>query len=293
MWPATKADRRRVLAAGTIAGIAALVAVALGRRAPRLYRLGLVAPFEGLFRNDGYDALSVCRAAVSDWNAAARPLGLQLQVWAVDDGNDPIQSVTRARELVGDPLVVAVVGHATPECGAASAPIYAEAGLLQVSPITLPRGTSGDSPTAVSVGPAPSQVARIVSDTEPDMQVQEANLGLLSLALQLGSAPRPERMLLANGYCSAPLVQSFPDVEFSAVCRSSAASLPELVSLAASRTLAAVSEAARYHGQLTRQAVLEACLSAARKDGWVADGSAWYEPGSAITVARCRRQPNA
>lgn len=284
MWPATKAGRRRFLvAAGSLAAYAAVLGIARQQRSPRLYRLGLVAPFEGIFRNDGYDALAVCRAAVAEWNAAAGPLPARLQVWAVDDGNDPAVAVRRARELAGDPLIVAAVGHLTPETSAAAAPVYREAGLLQTSPSPLPPiSTPAASPLPLSMGVPPS-----VSSAVWPADAEEPLTGLLELALALGSSPLPSRVLLRTGYCSAHLAQTFPEVAFSAVVAEDAPSLEALVVAAVGRALEAIGTAVR-EGSVTRERVLEAALASAQTENWRQDGLALYRPNVVPTVHSCR-----
>ncbi len=295
MWPATRAGRRRFLAAaGSLAAYAAVLGIARQQRSPRLYRLGLVAPFEGIFRNDGYDALAICRAAVSEWNAAAGALRARLQVWAVDDGNDPEVAVRRARELAGDPLVVAVVGHVTPETGAIAAPVYREAGLLQISPTPLPPAPApAAGPVPLSVG-APPSVSRAVSrvgavsrgGAVSRVSAEEPPAGLLELALALGSSPPPSSVLLRAGYCSAPLAQAFPEVDFSAVVAEDTPSLDLLVMTAVRRALAAISAAVR-EGVINRERVLEAAIASAQNEGWVEEGVALYRPNVVATVVSC------
>ncbi len=293
MCPATREGRRRFLALGALSSLAALSAGCRPWRSPRLYRLGLVAPFEGLFRNDGYDALDRCRASVSQWNAAARAHGAQLQVWAVDDGNDPELAARRARELVGDPLVLAVVGHATPETGTAGAQLYSAAGLLQVSPTPLAQFDRADAraPT-LSVGVRPSRVAEVLATHAPLSDAPLADAGLLELALRLASPDRPQSLRLTTGYCPDPLVRIYPGLEFSAAVDPAQPRLADLVAAAASRSLKALAEVAAAGSALTRAAVMEAALAAAEREGWVQEGGVWYPPGGEVAVLPCRPVPN-
>jgi branched-chain amino acid transport system substrate-binding protein len=71
--------------------------------------------------------------AIADINAAGGLLGNQLRAVTADDFCDPQQAVVAAHKLVDDGVVL-VVGH---YCSGASIPaskIYAEAGILQISP---------------------------------------------------------------------------------------------------------------------------------------------------------------
>lgn len=62
-----------------------------------------------------------------------RGRGLDVEVKAVDDLEDERAAVEVARELVADPTVIAVVGHKNSGPSKAAAPVYAEAGLAQVT----------------------------------------------------------------------------------------------------------------------------------------------------------------
>ncbi len=274
MWPATRAGRRRLLAAaGAVAGYAALTGIARRQRSPRLYRIGLAAPFEGFFRNDGYDALAACRAVVAQWDAEFSALNVRLQVWAVDDGNDPDVAVRRAMELAGDPLVVAVIGHLTPETSAAAAPTYHDAGLLQVSPPPLPPiSPPSSAPLPMSLG-VPSSAPSAGSGH----LTSESRTDLLHLALSLGSTEGPASVMLTAGYCSIPLVRTFPNVAFSAIVPEDTPSLELLVAAAMRCVLDAITAAVR-EGALSREVVLRAAQASAGDEGWVQKGSALYRP---------------
>ena len=69
-------------------------------------KIGLLAPFEGLHRESGYEALSAMRAALADYpldDFEALPL-------ALDTSADPAQARRAAAKLLRDDSVVAVVG---------------------------------------------------------------------------------------------------------------------------------------------------------------------------------------
>ena len=65
--------------------------------------------------------------------ADARDEGLDVEVKAVDDLENEAAAKAVARELVADPAVIAVVGHKNSGPSKAAAPVYAEAGLAQVT----------------------------------------------------------------------------------------------------------------------------------------------------------------
>lgn len=63
----------------------------------------------------------------------ARDRGFDLDVVAADDKEDEGIAVEAARELVADPALIAVVGHKNSGPSKAAGPVYAEAGLAQVT----------------------------------------------------------------------------------------------------------------------------------------------------------------
>ncbi len=96
---------------------------------PRVVKIGLVAPFEGVYRAIGYDAVYAARLAIREINAAGGVGDAQLELVAYDDRGDVALAVTAAHNLAADPTVVAVIGHYHPASTAAAWPIYTEAGL--------------------------------------------------------------------------------------------------------------------------------------------------------------------
>lgn len=101
-------------------------------RTPPVVKIGLAAPFEGRYRDVGYDVIYSARLAVREINEAGGIGGYRVALVALDDGGDPELAQDVARSLVADAAVVAVVGHWRPETTAVAAPIYAEAGLLHI-----------------------------------------------------------------------------------------------------------------------------------------------------------------
>ena len=69
-------------------------------------KIALLAPFEGRYREIGYNALYAIRLATSPTN---------MELLAVDDGGTPDSAADRARALAGDPQVQAalVLGYAS------------------------------------------------------------------------------------------------------------------------------------------------------------------------------------
>jgi hypothetical protein len=71
-----------------------------------IVKIGLIAPFEGLYRESGYAALGAMRQALAD----CTPSGLEVMPLALDDSGDPAQAQRAAQKLLVDPTVAAVIG---------------------------------------------------------------------------------------------------------------------------------------------------------------------------------------
>lgn len=87
-------------------------------------KIGLVAPFEGRYRDIGYDVIYSARLAVREANARRGPGETKVALVAVDDFGDPEFARDSAEAMAIDPDVVAVFGHWLPETTAAGGPVY-------------------------------------------------------------------------------------------------------------------------------------------------------------------------
>lgn len=92
-------------------------------------KIGLVAPFEGRYREVGYEVIYAVRLAVREANAAGGVAGYSVELVALDDSGDPAMAAEQARKLAADPQVVAVIGHWLDATTRAAAPEYAQAGI--------------------------------------------------------------------------------------------------------------------------------------------------------------------
>lgn len=72
-------------------------------RQSELVRIALLAPFEGRYREIGYDAYYAARLALADSG------DLQIELLALDDGGSGGSAVERAKALAQDPLVKVVI----------------------------------------------------------------------------------------------------------------------------------------------------------------------------------------
>ncbi|MDF1514438.1 MAG: ABC transporter substrate-binding protein [Anaerolineae bacterium] len=138
-----------------------LVAAGCGLPAnPTIIKIGLVAPFEGAYRDVGYDAIYAARLAVREINTYNAPLGWAIELVAYDDRAEQEMAITSARNLVVDPEVVAVIGHYLPETTFAASDIYASADLSML--------VIGDGPQAPGIwhlAPDPQEYSDRLLDT--------------------------------------------------------------------------------------------------------------------------------
>jgi ABC-type branched-subunit amino acid transport system substrate-binding protein len=119
---------------------------------PQVYKIGLVAPFEGAYRAVGYDAIYAARLAVREINAASVPEGWALELVAYDDRAEPDMARSSAHNLLTDPDVLVVIGHFTDATTTAASEIYITAKMP-----FLVIGEGPESPTCWHLAPSPQQ----------------------------------------------------------------------------------------------------------------------------------------
>jgi branched-chain amino acid transport system substrate-binding protein len=93
------------------------------------FLIGFAAPLTTPQAIVGMPMLRTVEMAVAD----ARTRGLDLEVRAVDDLEDERVAAKVAAELAADPSVIAVIGHKNSGPSGAAGPVYAAAGLAQVT----------------------------------------------------------------------------------------------------------------------------------------------------------------
>jgi len=96
---------------------------------PRIVKIGLVAPFEGRYRQIGYDVIPAARLAAREFAALETRRDMIIEIVAYDDQGDPSRAIEQARRLVVDPEVKIVIGHWRDETTQAAVKVYASAGL--------------------------------------------------------------------------------------------------------------------------------------------------------------------
>lgn len=98
-----------------------------------VFKIGLLAPFEGLHRRTGYVALTAMRQAIAE----AAPAEIAIMPLALNDGADPAQVERATRKLLQDPAVRALVGPYSPFLAQPLAPLLAASGLTWWRPFAL------------------------------------------------------------------------------------------------------------------------------------------------------------
>lgn len=120
------------------------------RPVPPTLKIGLVAPFEGLHRPLGYEALFGVKLALQERNRQG-VAGYHVELVALNDFNDPADAVMSAKALIADPDVVGLVGHLSAVATEAAAPIYSEAELAVVVPWPVGAETIRHHQSVVSI----------------------------------------------------------------------------------------------------------------------------------------------
>lgn len=98
-----------------------------------IVKVGLVAPFEGLYRPLGYEVLYAVKLAIQERNASGGVAGYMVELVALNDDNVPAVAAQRAREMAVDPDVVGVIGHFSSPTTLAALEEYRRAGLALVT----------------------------------------------------------------------------------------------------------------------------------------------------------------
>ncbi|MBN1430631.1 MAG: ABC transporter substrate-binding protein [Anaerolineae bacterium] len=152
---------------------------------PRTLKIGLVAPFEGRYREIGEEVIPAARLAVRQFAGLDTYADVRIELVAYDDAGDPQQAIEQARRLAVDPEVVAVVGHWRSTTTQAAASIYAQAGLPLLTVSTRDIDTSGQ---VYNLAPP---YAHMEQATQEWLQAQELT-GTLRLEI-------PEDIVIAAG----------------------------------------------------------------------------------------------
>ncbi len=119
-------------------GLVAVCCLCLAACCPNVkptVKIGLSAPFEGRYRDLGYEVLYAVRLAVRERNERGGVGGCYLvELVALNDFNEVQEAVAQAYEMHADPDVMAVLGGWSPETAVAAAGVYGQLHLAFVAP---------------------------------------------------------------------------------------------------------------------------------------------------------------
>ena len=146
-------------------------------------KIGLAAPFEGRYRDVGYEVIYAVRLAVREANAAGGVGGYTIELTALDDGGDPEQAGEQARKMATDPAILGVIGDWLDATTNAAAPVYMAEGipLLATTLSALPPGTFRLwlTPSAIEAAAAGGALCPLPCDNLADLawlKQQRANV---------------------------------------------------------------------------------------------------------------------
>ncbi len=124
----------RLLSAIIVFTIIGLAVAGCG--APRVVKIGLIAPFEGPSRLFGYSALYAVRLRLQEWNEAGGAPRVELV--ALNDDGDPTLAAALPAQLTIDPDVLLLLGPLQSHTARAALPALVKSGLPTLSLAPLP-----------------------------------------------------------------------------------------------------------------------------------------------------------
>lgn len=114
---------------GSLLGALLLLLTGCYGNTPPVVKLGLIAPFEELYRDDGYAALAAVRLAVNQRNATGGVAGHQVALVALNDNDRPAEARQQAASLTADNDVLGVIGPLHSATAQEAGPVLAAHGL--------------------------------------------------------------------------------------------------------------------------------------------------------------------
>lgn len=125
---------------------------------PEIVRIALVAPFEGRYREIGYDVIAGVKVAIEEFNRSNNRI--QVELVAYDDGGMANEAIRISTAITQDPDVIAVIGHWRTETTIASAQIYSKAGIPLISYCYCDIPATGSS-LSINLAPAWSDLSMV------------------------------------------------------------------------------------------------------------------------------------
>ena len=133
--------------------------------APRpTIKIALVAPFEGRFREVGYDAFPAMRLALRQQIQAGGIGNYEVTFVAYNDNADPAFAERVAHNVVLDEHVMAVIGNLRADTTRAAQPVYSASGLALVAP-DIPADQLPAGPLVFRLGPSTTALRSKLSES--------------------------------------------------------------------------------------------------------------------------------
>lgn len=132
-----------------------------------ILKIGLMAPFEGVARPLGYEALEGVKLAIAQWNARGGPGGYMVELVALNDSNDPQEARLQAGEFLVDPAVLGVVAGWSSETAQAIVPILEQRGLATVLPWSVPAVLADRDQGIITIAAHQEQIAQALVEYLP------------------------------------------------------------------------------------------------------------------------------
>jgi len=116
-----------------VAALAAMAAMPTSAQAPKDVKVAVAVPTTGPLARNGELHVKGAQQAVDDINAKGGVLNRKLKLVVGDDGCDPQQASTVAGQFAQQKAVL-VVGHFCSSASIAASVVYAQAGIMQITP---------------------------------------------------------------------------------------------------------------------------------------------------------------
>ena len=139
--------------------LAGIVLMAAGCGTMPVKKIGLLSPFEGVARNDGYRRLYGVKLALREINRGGGLDGYKFELVALNDFSRADEAILQAKEFVIDSDVIGVIGEWDTDIFAATAPIFDAAQLRAFAPSrftdfsTLPPNFAADYQSLAGMPP--------------------------------------------------------------------------------------------------------------------------------------------
>lgn len=128
-------------------------------------KIGVAGPHTGAYAAFGEQLWKGSEAAAKAINAAGGINGKQIELIKADDACEPKQAVAIANRIVDSDGVVAVVGHFCSSSTIPASEVYADAGVLMVTPAsTNPKVTERNIPTVMRMCGRDDQQGEVAAD---------------------------------------------------------------------------------------------------------------------------------